>query len=43
LPYTLLIDPDGKIIYRKTGAIEPLEVRRAVVKSLGRTYATKGK
>lgn len=43
LPYTLLIAPDGKIIYRKTGAIEPLEVRRAVVKSLGRTYATKGR
>jgi thiol-disulfide isomerase/thioredoxin len=43
LPHTLLIDPEGKIIYRKTGAIEPLEVRRKIVDFLGRTYATKGK
>jgi peroxiredoxin len=43
LPYTLVIDPDGKIIYRKTGAIEPLEVRRTIVDFLGRTYASKGK
>jgi peroxiredoxin len=39
VPYTLLIAPDGKVLYRKTGAIEPLEVRRAVVDFLGRTYA----
>jgi peroxiredoxin len=38
LPYTLLIAPGGKIIYRKTGAIEPLTVRRAIVGHLGRTY-----
>jgi peroxiredoxin len=38
LPYTLLIAPGGKVIYRKTGAIEPLEVKRAVVGRLGRTY-----
>lgn len=43
LPYTLLIAPDGKVIYRKQGQIEPLEVRRAVVDFLGRTYASKGK
>jgi peroxiredoxin len=43
LPHTLLIAPDGKIIYRKTGAIEPLEVRGKIVDFLGRTYATKGK
>jgi peroxiredoxin len=43
LPHTLLIAPDGKIIYRKTGAIEPLDVRRAVVEFLGRTYASKAK
>jgi peroxiredoxin len=41
IPYTLLIGPDGKILYRKNGAIEPLEVRRAIVDHLGRTYATK--
>jgi hypothetical protein len=38
LPYTLLIAPGGKVLYRKSGAIEPLEVRRAVVGYLGRTY-----
>ncbi len=38
LPYTLLIAPGGKIIYRHTGEIEPLEVKRAVVEYLGRTY-----
>jgi peroxiredoxin len=43
LPHTVLLAPDGKILYRKTGPIEPLEVRRKIVEVLGRTYATKGK
>jgi peroxiredoxin len=38
VPYTLLIAPGGKILYRKTGAIEPLELKRAIVSYLGRTY-----
>jgi peroxiredoxin len=38
VPYTLLIAPGGKILYRKSGAIEPLEVKRAIVGYLGRTY-----
>ena len=38
LPHTLVIAPGGKVLYRKTGAIEPLEVRRAIVTYLGRTY-----
>jgi peroxiredoxin len=38
VPYTLLIAPGGKIIYRKTGAIDPLELKRAIVGYLGRTY-----
>jgi thiol-disulfide isomerase/thioredoxin len=38
VPYTLLIAPGGKVIYRKTGQIEPLEVKRAIVEYLGRTY-----
>jgi hypothetical protein len=41
LPYTLLIAPGGKILYRKTGAIDPLEVKRAIVGQLGRTYASR--
>jgi hypothetical protein len=38
VPYTILIAPGGKIIYRKTGGIDPLELKRAVVGYLGRTY-----
>jgi peroxiredoxin len=38
VPYTLLIAPGGKIVYRKTGSIDPLEVKRAIVTYLGRTY-----
>lgn len=41
VPYTLLIAPGGKVIYRKTGPIEPLEVRRAIVGAIGRTYASR--
>jgi peroxiredoxin len=43
LPYTLVIAPDGKIIYRKQGAIEPLAVKRVIADTLGRTYASRGK
>jgi peroxiredoxin len=38
VPYTLLVAPGGKILYRKTGAIDPLELKRAIVAYLGRTY-----
>jgi len=38
VPYTIVIAPGGKILYRKTGAIDPLEVKRAIVGYLGRTY-----
>jgi peroxiredoxin len=38
VPYTLLIAPGGKVIYRKSGAIDALAVRRAIVAYLGRTY-----
>lgn len=38
IPYTLLIAPGGKVIYRKVGQFDPLELRRAIVGHLGRTY-----
>lgn len=41
VPYTLLIAPGGKILYRTTGPVEPLEVKRAIVSVLGRTYASR--
>lgn len=43
LPHLVLIAPGGKIIYRQTGPVRPLEVRRAIVSVLGRTYASKEK
>ncbi len=41
IPYTLLIAPGGKVVYRNKGPIKPLEVRRAIVDFLGRTYASR--
>ncbi len=38
LPYTLLIEPGGKVVYRKVGAFDPLTLRRAIVDVIGRTY-----
>lgn len=43
LPFTLLIASGGKIIYRKPGEIDPLELKRAIVDVLGRTYANRDK
>ena len=37
VPYTVLIAPGGKILYRKTGAFDPLELKRAIVSYVGRT------
>jgi peroxiredoxin len=38
LPHTILVAPGGKVLYRKSGPCEPLEVKKAVVGYLGRTY-----
>lgn len=38
VPHTILIAPGGKVVYRKTGAMDPLELKRAIVERLGRTY-----
>jgi len=38
IPYTLLIRPGGEIIYRHLGIADPLELRKAIVQYLGRTY-----
>jgi len=38
IPYTVIIKPGGEIIYRHSGPIDPLEVKKAVVDSLGRYY-----
>jgi peroxiredoxin len=38
VPYTVLIAPGGEIVYRQSGPLDVLELRRAIVGRLGRTY-----
>ena len=40
LPYTMLVEPDGKIVYSKQGPIDPQELKTKVVddKMVGRYY-----
>jgi peroxiredoxin len=39
LPHTLLVAPGGKVLYSKSGPVDPLEMKKAIVGYLGRTYA----
>ncbi len=41
IPHTILIAPGGEIIYRKTGEIDPDELKRKIVDTLGRWYSPK--
>jgi thiol-disulfide isomerase/thioredoxin len=34
VPYTVLIAPEGKVLYQETGSINPLALKRAIVKAL---------
>ncbi len=34
VPYTVLIDPDGKVVYQESGSIDPLATKRAIVKAM---------
>jgi hypothetical protein len=34
LPHTILITPEGEIIYRETGSLDFLELRRTIVPAL---------
>ncbi len=38
LPYTILVEPGGKIIYRVLGELSPLDLKRAIVERVGRYY-----
>jgi hypothetical protein len=38
IPYTLIVNPGGEVLYRHLGLIEPLEVKKVIVGYLGRTY-----
>jgi len=41
VPYTILIAPGGKVIYRHQGPVDLPELKKAIVGYLGRTYASK--
>lgn len=41
VPYTILVAPGGKVIYRKVDEIDPLDLKKAIVNHLGRTYASR--
>ena len=36
IPFTLIIRPGGEVVFRHTGIIDPLEVKRIIVKNLAR-------
>lgn len=36
IPLSLLVAPDGKVVYRQLGMIDPVEVKKAIVGHLGR-------
>jgi peroxiredoxin len=38
IPYTIVIAPGGKVLYRQRGQLDPLALKRAIVAHLGRTY-----
>jgi len=38
VPYIILIEPGGKVIYRRVGLIEPLELKKNIVEYIGRYY-----
>jgi len=38
VPYTALITPDGKMVYRKSGAVDMLELRRTILANIDWEY-----
>ncbi len=42
LPYTIIVDEKGKVIYREMGSIDFLKMRRAIVPALNRAEALAG-
>lgn len=38
LPYTMVVAPSGKVVYRKQGIIDPDELKKVIVGQLGRYY-----
>ena len=42
LPYTLVIAPGGKIIYRHSGAVDLDELKTTLINALGAYYTPSG-
>jgi peroxiredoxin len=38
VPYTILLDPDGKVLYKNLGSVDILELRRTILASLPSDY-----
>jgi peroxiredoxin len=38
LPFTILVKPGGEVVYRHEGRIDPLTMKREIIKVLGYTY-----
>ena len=38
IPYTMLVQPGGRVIYRRVGTVDPLELKKAIVGYVGRYY-----
>ncbi|MDA8975168.1 hypothetical protein N9F50_01130 [Akkermansiaceae bacterium] len=36
MPHTLLVGRDGKVLYRHTGVIDPMELKKVIVKEVWR-------
>jgi hypothetical protein len=34
VPYTVLINPEGKVVFSEVGSIDPLAMKRAIVKAM---------
>jgi peroxiredoxin len=39
VPYTILLDPDGKILYKNLGSVDILELRRTILANLPSDYS----
>ena len=39
IPYSMLVAPGGKVIFRHAGIIDPLEVKKEIIGQLGRYFA----
>ena len=39
LPYTLLVAPGGEIVYNHSGLVDVLEVKKEIIKNIGRYFA----